>query len=109
MSGDKDKTILSIGTQLGKLTSCSNIVIFTVDYSDSRLQKYKNFSKPKSCQWGCPDSECHESAEFALDYKTPIGWVATHRKGLKINDSSECVEYDLPKKGLHSVSSCFCK
>lgn len=104
------KCAVSIGMELAALAGqCQNIYIFTVDYSDHMMHRIYRTGRLKSGQWACPQSECHEMEAFKVDEKLPVGWAAIHRKLLKINDSSDCADLNLPKKSLHSVASCFCK
>jgi hypothetical protein len=80
-----------------------------VDYGDSTLQKVYGSGKSKGAQWGCPQSDAHDKQSMKLDDKFPVGWAALHRKPIRINETSECLEYNLTKKGLHSAACCLCK
>lgn len=108
-SGDPIKCAISIGNELGKLTSCSTVWVFTVDFADSGLLKIHGSGKSKGAQWGCPVSSSHDFDNIKLDHNFPQGWAAIHRKLIKLNDNSDCSEYNMSKKGLHSIASCLCK
>ncbi|ODM94519.1 cGMP-dependent 3',5'-cyclic phosphodiesterase [Orchesella cincta] len=106
-SHSADIALTQIGTEIGNLGSCKNIVMFTVDVGDGKLRKYhSSFGHPGRST--CPNKNMHTGVEFSLTDKNvaALAWVAEQGKGMRINHASDLTEFGIHSKYIHTLGNC---
>lgn len=126
--------LTQLGIELAHLVQCKNLTVFIIDEADRILRKYHtSFGHPGRAS--CPNKKVNHLASLFIFNKivsvfiedvwffikkihalpeipmqeecvAPLTWVATKKKGMRINQLADLTEFGITAKQIHSIGNC---